>query len=140
MTDNAIELLAKALGLRVRVTSDPVHRETCVDACLARTQRATYTFDEEIYALKAEHSDDYFKRAMLDLQARVLDETAKHLSEIDGRGRVYRLEKADRDTAYEMLRDAIDHLHSRYVYAEDHQTQVDEKRRRYEALMKRLLK
>lgn len=140
--ESTIEPLAKKLGLRIRVMYDSVSFGWHIDAGLGPTPRATYTFDEECFHMSTPGNSgvvaDLITSALYDLQHRVFDEAAKRLGELDHRGRAYVLNKSDRDALFDMLRDATDHLHSRFVYAEGMQDAVDTQRRRYEALARKL--
>lgn len=139
--ESQLNTIAKKLGLRIRVSYDAYNFGWCVDAGLASTPRSTYTFDEDfLVTCEPKHLIDLFIQAMSDLQYKVFDDAAKRMSELDTRGRVYVLDKADRDTLYEMLRDAEDRLHTRFVYAEEGQNLAYEKSKRYQALFGKLIR
>lgn len=138
---NAVGGVANKLGLKIRVSYDGADYR--IDAGMLQTGacRATCTLDEELL-LTAAGADraEIVIREMENLQRLVFDETAKKMGELDARGRVYALDKDDKDTLYEMLRDAEDRLHARFVYADPELDLTREKRERYRALAGKLFR
>lgn len=138
----AVEPTAKKLGLKVHASYDPRGFCYCIDVGLTATPRKTYSFDEDLMSPdRVKYLPDLIARVLDELQCSVFDAAAKRMTELSARGRVYgRLDKDDKDTLFEMLRDATDRLYSRYVYAEGMQDAVDTQRRRYEALAGKLFR
>ncbi len=139
--ENALEALAKELGIRVRVTREPRDSSWHIDASLT-TPRAGSSIDEDILLSNDKEAAAkliYFE--MERLQATLIETVAKRLGELDRRGRKYTLDMKDKGTLHEMLRDATDHLYSKYYAPGDTASYeaVEEKRRRYTLLARSLL-
>jgi hypothetical protein len=134
---------AAKLGMKIaRVDSVPGDFAFRITARLLSPAMCT-EIDEEVFLVaKRETSSvyDLLWSTLEDLQLRLHDQMRKQMQKNDVRQRGFVLSKEDKSLLHKMYTDAIAHLYSPYVPTEEQHNALEDQRRKYEALVGKLLR
>jgi hypothetical protein len=97
--------------------------------------------DEEIFLMgERSHVHEYLFRLLEDLQLKLHDQMRDQIQKNDIRQRGFVLSKEEKSLLHKMYMEAVKSLHAPFAYNDDQYNAREDERRKYEALVGKLLR